>query len=269
MSPSRFLKAQIYKVRCRFQRQRLLRSIDSQQVEAIVSDWSVSLKNPTAYYLACFQYFNTLLDPKLREHRNYFTSELRGFGEDAFHVMWWMIFERLRPSTFLEIGVYRGQTLSLAGFLQKKLGIDGVTAGISPFEPAGDSVSSYLRNVDYFNDTLLNVKHFDLKEPILVKGFSTNAEAVTFIGGQAWDCIYIDGNHDYEIARADWDNCSRSVKIGGVIVLDDSSLDTEFRPPLFATAGHPGPSKIAQEIDRSTFTEVLRVGHNRVFQRSR
>jgi hypothetical protein len=44
-------------------------------------------------------------------------------------------------------------------------------------------------------------------------------------------------------------------------------LSTLYRPPSFATSGHPGPSRIADEIDRNNFREILQVGHNRVFQR--
>jgi hypothetical protein len=62
--------------------------------------------------------------------------------------------------------------------------------------------------------------------------------------------------------------CSRNLKVGGVIVLDDSGLTTAFRPPRFATGGHPGPSQLAQEINRQQFREVLQVGHNRVFQKT-
>jgi hypothetical protein len=79
--------------------------------------------------------------------------------------------------------------------------------------------------------------------------------------------IYIDGNHEYEVARRDWEACSLNLKPGGCIVLDDAGLTTSFRPPAFATAGHPGPSKLAQEIDRQSFDEILQVGHNRVFQK--
>jgi predicted O-methyltransferase YrrM len=80
--------------------------------------------------------------------------------------------------------------------------------------------------------------------------------------------IYIDGNHDYEFVRQDWEACSRSVRPGGVIVLDDSGLTTPFRPPVTASAGIAGPSQLAREIDRSRFPEVLQVGHNRVFQKA-
>ena len=79
--------------------------------------------------------------------------------------------------------------------------------------------------------------------------------------------IYIDGNHDYPVARADWELCAAQLSPGGIIVLDDAGLGTAFRPPAFATGGHPGPSRLAQEIDRRAFAEILQVGHNRVFQK--
>jgi hypothetical protein len=80
--------------------------------------------------------------------------------------------------------------------------------------------------------------------------------------------IYIDGNHDYEVASKDWELCSSHVKQDGIIVLDDAALATSFDPPAYAaTRGHPGPSRLAEEIDRSRFREILQVGHNRVFQK--
>jgi predicted O-methyltransferase YrrM len=88
------------------------------------------------------------------------------------------------------------------------------------------------------------------------------------VARQSWDAIYIDGNHDYEIARADWDLCATHVAPGGIIVLDDSAMNTAYRAPAFATAGHPGPSQLAGEVNINEFQEILRVGHNRVFQRT-
>jgi predicted O-methyltransferase YrrM len=90
---------------------------------------------------------------------------------------------------------------------------------------------------------------------------------VALISKRPWSMVYIDGNHDYEIARKDWEACARSVKQDGIIVLDDAGLTTSFRPPGFATKGHPGPSRLAEEIDRKCFREILQVGHNRVFQK--
>jgi predicted O-methyltransferase YrrM len=122
--------------------------------------------------------------------------------------------------------------------------------------------------VNYLEDTLANFQHFGLPEPALVRAFSTDPEAIQTIAAGEWDCIYIDGNHDYDVARSDWDHCSRALKPGGLIVLDDSGITTEYLPPAFATRGHPGPSQLAEEIVREgTFSEILQVGHNRVFQK--
>jgi hypothetical protein len=267
MSASRFIRALLHKALCQFERRNLLRSTDSESIKSTIADWSKSLADPTEFYRACFQFFHTLLAVELREHRSYFTAAFRGFGEDAFHVMWAMIFERFRPVEFLEIGVYRGQILSLASLLQRRFRIEGTVTGISPFQAVGDSVSSYSKNIDYLEDTRRNIRHFGLPPAILIEAYSTDPKAVQVIESRAWDCVYIDGNHDYDVVKVDWDHCAKAVKLGGLIVLDDSALDTEYRPPRFATGGHPGPSRIAREIDVSEFSEILRVGHNRVFQR--
>jgi predicted O-methyltransferase YrrM len=178
-----------------------------------------------------------------------------------------MLLQELRPKTFLEIGVYRGQVLSLVSLLQGILQINGTVTGISPFLPAGDSVSRYRSDVDYREDTIKNFQYFKLPDPDLIKALSTDKSAFDKIRSGKWDMIYIDGNHDYEVAKQDWEICAQNLNRGGIIVLDDSALNTEYRPPAFATGGHPGPSQLAQEVDSSRFNEILRVGHNRVFQR--
>jgi hypothetical protein len=236
--------------------------------EDALQSWPRSLTDPTGYYLDCVRCFHGNNFPaSIKAHRNYFVGGHRGFGEDAFHVMWWMLLRELRPARFLEIGVYRGQTLSLAALLQRELGIKGSVTGISPFTASGDSVSRYHEHVDYLADTKANFAHFSLAEPELIRAFSADASANERVAHRLWDAIYIDGNHDYEVARADWNLCAANLRTGGIIVLDDSALGTEYRPPRFATAGHPGPSKLAAEIDTSEFREILRVGHNRVFHK--
>lgn len=247
-----------------------LRSVLRQDAtEHSLAPWSRSLADPTGYYLDCVRVFNGKGFPKIvKQHRAYFLAERRGFGEDAFHVMWWMLFRDLRPSRFLEIGVYRGQTLSLAALLQREFAIQGSVTGISPFTPSGDTVSRYLKDVDYLEDTKLNFARFGFTEPELVRAFSTDTTARERVEREIWDAIYIDGNHNYEVARADWDLCLAHVRPGGIIILDDSALGTAYNPPVFATGGHPGPSQVAAEIEGTSFREILRVGHNRVFKKS-
>jgi hypothetical protein len=267
MSLLAFLRGTIRSRQAVVARRAALAGVDPERLDAAVADWSRSLADPTGFYLDCFRAFHLRLPEELRAHRAYFTAERRGFGEDAFHTMWSMLFERFKFRDHLEIGVYRGQTLSLAALLQHRLGIAGKVTGVSPFSAAGDSVSKYPSGLDYQADTLANFAHFGLPQPTLLKAYSTDPAALDLIRSQPWDCIYIDGNHDYEVARADWEASAEGVRPGGVIVLDDSALDTTFVPPAFATAGHPGPSRLATEIDRARFREILRVGHDRVFQR--
>ena len=262
-----FLRSRLWQVRIRFAKRKLLAAGEPSTLDVAVNDWPRSLNDPTGFYIDCFRYFHLSLPSELRAHRRYFERGARGFGEDAFHVMWFLIFRQFRPADFLEIGVYRGQTLSLAGFLARLLKIQCATYGISPFSAAGDSVSEYRTGIDYFADTQTNFVHFGLPEPFLLKAFSTDQTALDLIKSHSWDCIYIDGNHDYEIAKADWNNCSASVKPGGLIVLDDAGLGTSFKPTIFASNGHFGPSRVAAEIDSRRFKEILQVGHNRVFQK--
>ena len=228
------------------------------------ADWDLSLRDPSRFYLEAFRYFHQRLPREQQEHRAFFRS---GYGEDAFHVLWHLLLEHYRPTNFLEIGIFRGQIISLVALWAQQAHRACEVYGISPFSAAGDSVSTYSDEIDYYADTLANFEKFSLPRPQLLRAHSTDPEAVQLIASRSWDMIYIDGNHDYEIVRVDWQNCARHVKPGGLIVLDDAGLDTAFAPPLFATPGHPGPSRVAREIDRAGFREVLQVGHNRAFEK--
>jgi len=109
---------------------------------------------------------------------------------------------------------------------------------------------------------------FNLPAPILHKSFSTDRDMIELIQTNEWDLIFIDGNHDYEVAQHDFTICSQNIRKGGLIILDDASLYTDYKPPFYSTAGHPGPSKVASEIDFKIFEEILSVGHNRVFRKN-
>jgi len=229
--------------------------------------WPESLRNPQQFYLECFRYFHLALPPQLREHRAYFARRKRGFGEDAFHVMWLLLFQEFRPGNFLEIGVYRGQVLSLVSLLAKLHGAKCDVHGIAPFSSHGDRVSKYRGGIDYYEDTLQNFEYFGLPKPNLLRALSTDKQALDLISSRPWDMMYIDGSHDYEIAKKDWEVCARNVNPNGIIVLDDAGLTTVYRPSVLGTGGHPGPSQVAAEIKPDRFNEILQVGHNRVFQR--
>ena len=240
----------------------------NKKIKEYLDVWNNSLIDSRKYYLRTYQYFRLYLDSRLVEHRIYFRDNQKGFGEDAFHAMWAILFEKFQYRNFLEIGVYRGQTISLNALIAKIQGKNLDVHGVSPFDKSGDSVSNYI-SIDFMEDTFLNFSKFHLPKPSLLKAFSTDQIAVDYISNNIWDCIYIDGSHDLDVVRSDWALCSSNLKIGGIIVIDDSSKFVNYNNPFFSFKGHEGPSIVAEEIacNSQEFKEILRVGHNRVFQR--
>lgn len=218
-----------------------------------------------SYFL---DYFNFKSEKLIFNHRYYFKKNNRGFGEDAFHSMWSYLFYKFQPKTILEIGVYRGQTLSLFHILSKQLQLKSQIFGISPLTSDADEVSEYAV-LDYQQDIQNNFNKFNLSNPNLFKAFSTEKKAIKFIESRKWDLIYIDGSHDYEVVIEDATNSIKNLSNNGILVLDDSSLYTDFNLELKGFKffkGHPGPSKVFESLLVDDRVEYLfGVGHNNIF----
>lgn len=206
------------------------------------------------------------LPREIKNHRKYFKSKKRGFGENAFHAMWAKIFAEYKPKEALEIGVYRGQTISLWRLLAKKLNYEITIHGISPLDSSGDEVSRY-KKLDFKKDIIFNFNYFNLQAPTLHKGYSTDPHFSNVFGSKRWDLIYIDGSHDEEVVRQDLENAMHGLKVNGILVMDDSSLYTDFTATPTRFKGHPGPSKILSEISYEKFLPICSVGHNNVFKK--
>jgi len=214
-------------------------------------------------------YFANKCPSWLTDHRAYITREKKGFGEDAFHAMWWSLINEYRPRTLLEIGVYRGQVISLWKLICKHERYDCDVNGISPFSSAGDSVSDYNDGIDYYLDVLQTFDEFNLGHPTLVKAYSNEPAAINHIQSQKWDLIYIDGGHEYEDVLSDYFLCVDNLSDNGILVLDDSSLYTNYRPPSHSFAGHLGPSKVARDYADKQMTFIGAVGHNNVYKNNK
>lgn len=210
------------------------------------------------------RYFFTRLPEELRAHRKYF--ERRGFGEVAYHSMWYLIFREYRPEKLLEIGVFRGQVISLWALTARVLGSAVSVRCISPFSAAGDAVSEY-PDLDYLEDVLANFRHFELPPPDYLRALSTDPQAIAYLRREPLDCVYIDGGHDYDVVLSDYRHGCEALKPGGLLVMDDSSLYTNFSPPRFSFAGHPGPSRVARELADRELEHLGGVGHQNVYRK--
>jgi tetratricopeptide (TPR) repeat protein len=104
---------------------------------------------------------------------------------------------RLRPDTYLEIGVESGATLQLARHSRAVLGVDPVARPI-PYElPAGTRL---------FNET---------SDQFFAR------ERASLLGSGRLDLCFIDGMHWYEFALRDFHNAERWCKPGSLILLHD------------------------------------------------
>ena len=199
----------------------------------------------------------------LRKHRKYFSQENRGFGELPFHAAWNDIIVQLKPRTALEIGVYRGQVISLWQLIASKNKMQLEVYGVSPLKEIGDSVSLYLQ-LNYRDDIATNFAKFRLTKPNLIEALSTDPKAVEFINSKKWDLIYIDGGHDLETVLHDYKVAVTNLSKGGILCLDDSSLYHTFTiDGVFK--GHPGPSKVVRDYALKDLKYFMTVGHNNFF----
>ncbi len=223
--------------------------------------------HPNDTYRYFYYYFFHHCPEAVRAHRQFFAQEKRGFGEDAFHAFWWLLLSEARPTRALEIGVYRGQVISLWALIARELRFPIEVHGVSPFSGVGDSVSVYATDVDYTTEVAQAVDRFGGISPVLVNALSTDRAAVDHIRSIAWDLIYIDGSHEFDVAFSDYQVSRDSLRPGGLLVIDDASLGSEFHPPAFAFAGHPGPSRVAREFARRELRFLGAVGHLNLFQK--
>lgn len=231
------------------------------------SEAASAFPDPNELYAYLHHYFHHFCPQRIRDHRNYFKQNRRGFGEDAFHAMWYLLLSENKPKRMLEIGVYRGQVVSLWTLISEQLHLPCEAHGISPFASTGDSILDAYPDLDYMTDVVASFEHWGLPLPTFVKAKSCDPEALQHIKAQEWDLIYIDGDHSFEGALADYEVCRDHLKAGGILVMDDASLHTSFRPPPFSSPGHPGPSRVAREYADKELKLLAIVGHNNVYRK--
>ena len=117
-------------------------------------------------------------------------------GENYFEVLARM-HSHLRPRTYIEIGVFRGASLRLAGADTRALGVDP-----QPIldKPAGTNQFVFAKTSD---------------------DFFANHDVVHELGGRPVDMAFIDGMHKFEFALRDFINIERLARPDGVVLVHD------------------------------------------------
>lgn len=210
-------------------------------------------------------------DDVLINHRTYIEENKLGFGEKPFHSLWNEIVKTQKNEfNFLEIGVYKGQILSLVKLLSDRYNKELQYVGVTPLNNTGDKFSSYDKE-NYLEIITSLFNHFNLEFNVdknLIKGDSTSEDIKNEIRKfNFFDVVYIDGCHDYNCVVSDILLMKEVTKLNSIIVFDDSSCFKQIPENNFK--GHIDVCNAIKDYleNDSMFIEILCVGHNRVFKR--
>lgn len=214
------------------------------------------------------EYYN---DPMLVSHRTYIENNQLGYGEKPFHVVWREIVKSQQKGfKFLEIGVYKGQVLSLVKLLSDHFKNDVDFCGVSPLDTTGDKFSKY-DSIDYRNTITSLFNNFNLDfnfDNNFIVGDSTSESVKDKIKQRGiFDVIYIDGCHDYDCVVSDINLMKSITKVGSIVVFDDASCYKELPENNFK--GHQDVCEaVKNELESDdSFLEIICVGHNRIFKK--
>lgn len=234
----------------------------------------------------------TWSDPILSTHRRYVEDNKLGFGDAAFHATWMRLLnaadQRFGSLRAMEIGVFKGQIISLWALIAKCCDIHLQISGISPLK--GQSMphsrilvwlryrldrafrekvhnGNFYPNDDYEGAIRQLFEHFGVSfsSVALHRGLSTDPTVVQRLANETFHILYVDGDHTYEGALNDFTVYGPKVVTGGWLVADDSGC---FLPGSAFWKGHPSVSRAAEILPKLGFKNVLNVGHNRIYERT-
>ena len=212
---------------------------------------------------------------ELKNHRDWVVQNDFGYGNRAFHWMWNLICKELPTDfKFLEIGVFKGQVISLMSLLNKHHKKDGMVYGITPLTNAGDKYSKH-PEVDYEAHIQRIYQNFglDASDLGIIQGFSNDPEIIeTAQDIGPFDVVFIDGCHDYDVVVSDIINYGEMLKPGGLMVIDDVSNYLKIPDGLIRMdwRGLEDVSNAARDtIEKdANFHELFAVGHNRIWKKN-
>lgn len=204
--------------------------------------------------------------PELKGHRDWVEQNIFGFGERSFHWLHKLLVDEMpKDFTFLEVGVFRGQVLSLYKLLADSQGKKVSRYGITPLDGTdGHWESNYTEDIKTIH------KQFKLKQDYkILHGLSTDPEIVKQAQEIPVDILYIDGGHTYEVVQSDLRNYPQLVKQGGYLVIDDACNNMNM--PFGFFQGIEPVTRAVLEWEKTEsgkgFEFLFNVVHNKIYRK--
>lgn len=234
-----------------------------------LTDLKNNYENNPEYHKATHEQFVELVnnDEFLNEHRTYVENNVMGFGERSFQWLWKLIVDEM-PSefNFIEVGVFRGQILSLIKALASATGRNVERYGVTPLDSTGIGwEGDYRADIERLHD------HFFIpKDYTLYVGLSTDPKIIEqAYNTSPYNICYVDGAHDRESVDSDLKYYAPMVKRGGLLVMDDCNNDLNFPPTgFFCGIASVTEAKVAYMSEHADEWEfIFSVVHISVFKR--
>lgn len=232
-------------------------------LESVKKTWRDTPKSHAMIHHSFIKLVN--LDETLNAHRTFVENNVWGFGERSFHWMWWLIIKEMPETfTFMEIGVFKGQVLSLIELIAKAQGKKAIRYGVTPLDSSGGVwESDYKADIQTIHDKFGIAKDYNL-----IVGDSTDAEIIKTVKllGLKLDILYIDGGHTYGIASSDLINYPPFIKPGGFLVIDDAANEMDMPWGYFQ-----GIQEVTDAVKDNVLPEEFEfqwnVVHNKIFKK--
>ena len=238
--------------------------------EPTLNEESQAYVDSEEYALAVRNTFNDHVNnnPALKAHRDHVEKHAYGFGERCFLWLWKLIVDEMPPSfRFLEVGVYKGQILSLVRLLANMADKEATIYGLTLLSSFGGDGTTF-PDEDYAAHIRNLHDHFSLVHPLILHGDSTdpNMQELAEMRGP-YDVVFVDGCHDYDYAYKDLTFYPNLVKKGGYLVVDDSACRKK-QPWGFFQGIASVCEAVASTIELDPqWEEIFCVVHDRVWRR--
>ena len=162
-------------------------------------------------------------DELLKKHRDFVEKNAFGFGERSFGWLFKLVIDEMPEEfSFLEIGVFRGSSLSLVKLLADKYNKKVNRYGVSPMDTSDGHWDS-----DYFHD-VYHI-HWSLgldTDYSIYHGLSTDKKIINKAKStEPYNILYIDGGHTKEVVDSDLLHYPQMIKSGGYLMIDDCCND--------------------------------------------